>query len=155
LPRSTLLSTLIPIRYSEPIDTIEALDKSEMTLVLAGNTAIHMLVATDPRPAMQRVFKRSIIFPFTGAVPLWATKMCDKLSWGMRHCSYYCFMFFIFRVDAGKGTGVVTQFQKAVDINNYHFAWEHVANLFSSFVLPKHSPLKVLNNFTMAFLGNI
>jgi hypothetical protein len=80
LHRSTLLSTIISIRYSEPIDTIEALDKSEMPFLLPGKTAPHMLVAADPRPAMQRVFKRSIIFPFDGATVLWTTQMCDKLS---------------------------------------------------------------------------
>jgi hypothetical protein len=147
LPRSTLLSTIIPIRYSEPIDTIEALDKSEMPFLLPGKTAPHLLVATDPRPAMQRVFKRSIIFPFAGATVPWTTEMCDKLSWGIRHCTCYCLMFLYFRTAAGKATVIGTNLVKAREINNYHFAKEHVADAFSSFVLPKHSPLKVLHDF--------
>jgi hypothetical protein len=75
LPRSTLLSTLIPIRYEKTIQTIEDLDKSGMPFILPGNTATHMLVAKDPRPAMQRIYKKSIVFPFAGFEPQWVTDM--------------------------------------------------------------------------------
>jgi hypothetical protein len=56
-------------------------------------------------------------------------------------------MFFYFRLAAGKATAIGTQFVKAIEINNYHFAKEHAADAFSSFILPKHSPLKVLHAF--------
>jgi hypothetical protein len=64
MPRSTLLSTLIPIRYEDAVNTIEDLDKSEMPFLITGKTAPHILGATDPRPAMQRIFNRSIIIPY-------------------------------------------------------------------------------------------
>jgi hypothetical protein len=46
-----------------------------MPFIIPGKTAPHMLVATDPRPAMQRIFKRSIIFPFDGTFPAWTGDM--------------------------------------------------------------------------------
>jgi hypothetical protein len=73
--RSTLLSMLIPIRYTKTIETIEDLDKSGLPFIIPGKTAPHMFVATDPRPAMQRIFKRSIVYPFTGTPATWATDM--------------------------------------------------------------------------------
>jgi hypothetical protein len=75
MPRGTLLSTLIPIRYEETINTIEDLDKSQLPFIIPGKTAPHMLVATDPRPAMQQILKRSIIYPFDGKEPAWPGDM--------------------------------------------------------------------------------
>jgi hypothetical protein len=67
------------------------------------------------------------------------------------HGTCYCLMLVIFRVEAGKASALVTQSSKALYINNYHFAREHVGNSFSSFIVPKHSPLKVLHNFKGLF----
>jgi hypothetical protein len=65
------------------------------------------------------------------------------------------FLFIIFRFAAGKATMLATQFDKAIDINSDHFSEEHLADLFSSFILPKHSPLKVLLHNCKGFWGNI
>jgi hypothetical protein len=76
MPRSTLLATLIPIRYEDTINTIDDLDKSQMPFIIPGKTAPHILVATDPRPAMQRIFNRSIIIPYNGTFfAQWALDM--------------------------------------------------------------------------------
>ena len=66
--RSTLLSTLIPIRYEKTLDTIEDLDNSGLGLLIFGGTVLQWLAATDPRPSMRRVIDRSEIVPFNGTV---------------------------------------------------------------------------------------
>jgi hypothetical protein len=55
-------------------------------------------------------------------------------------------VFFIFRIRAGKAAGVSTQYTKATEINTLYFADELAGTAFSSFVLPKHSPIKVMHN---------
>ena len=66
--KSTLLSTLIPIRYEKTLDTIEDLDKSGLGLLIAGGTVLQWLAATDPRLSMRRIIDRSEIVPFNGTV---------------------------------------------------------------------------------------
>ena len=66
--KSTLLSTLIPIRYEKTLDTIGDLDKSGLGLLIAGGTVLQWLAASDPRPPMRRITDRSEIVPFNGTV---------------------------------------------------------------------------------------
>ena len=66
--KSTLLSTLIPIRYEKTLDTIEGLEKSGLGLLIAGGTVLQWLAATDPRPSMGRIIDRSEIYPFNGTI---------------------------------------------------------------------------------------
>ena len=75
---STLLATLVVIEYEKTIDTIDDMDQSGMPFLLPEATAPHKLVATDPRPAMRRIFKRSIMYPLdrgARAAPKWAIDM--------------------------------------------------------------------------------
>ena len=69
--RSTLLSTLVPIRYEETIDTVYDLDKSRLSLLIPKDTAFHELVATDTRPIVRRIYERSTLVPFNGTIPKW------------------------------------------------------------------------------------
>jgi hypothetical protein len=73
--RSILLSTLIPIRYEKPIDTLADLEKSGLPLLLPGKTSVNALVASDPRPIMNRIFNKSIVYPFDGTTPEWVKNM--------------------------------------------------------------------------------
>ena len=66
--KSTLLSTLIPIRYEKTLDTIDDLDKSGLGLLIPGGTALEWLAASDPRPAMRRINARREVVPFNGTV---------------------------------------------------------------------------------------
>ena len=66
--KSTLLSTLISIRYEEQIDTIQDLDRSELPFMIPSGTVLQWLAATDPRPAMQNIFKRHEMVPFDGNI---------------------------------------------------------------------------------------
>ena len=66
--KSTLLSTLIPIRYEQLIDTIDDLDQSGLPFMIPGGTVLVWLAASDPRPAMKRIYERREIVPFSGTV---------------------------------------------------------------------------------------
>ena len=75
---STLLATLVVIEYDETIDTIAQMDKSGLPFLLPEATAPHKLVATDPRPAMRRIFQRSLTYRLdlgARAAPKWAIDM--------------------------------------------------------------------------------
>ena len=64
--KSTLLSTLISIRYDEQIDTMQDMDRSELPFLIPRGTVLQQLAATDPRPAMRNIFKRHELVPYDG-----------------------------------------------------------------------------------------
>ena len=70
--RSTLLSTLVPIRYEDTIDSLHDLNKSRLPLLIPKDTAFHKLVAIDTRPIVKQIFGRSILVPFNGTIAQWA-----------------------------------------------------------------------------------
>ena len=77
--KSTLLSSLIPIRYEATIDTLEDLEKSGQPLLILKSTSYQNLLASDPRDAMKNVYKRSILFPWSlsdpWGIPGWVSAM--------------------------------------------------------------------------------
>ena len=73
---STLLSQLVAIRYENPIDTIDDLDNSGLPLLIPGGTGIENMIANDPKPAVKRIYSRSIIYPLNGSYyPSWVDDM--------------------------------------------------------------------------------
>ena len=69
---STLLSQLVAIRYENPIDTIEDLDNSGLPLLIPGETGLVYLIANDPKPAVRRIYERSITYFYNGSsYPTW------------------------------------------------------------------------------------
>ena len=72
--KSTLLSTLIPIYYENPINTLEDVDNSDLPLLVPRSTVLHRLLATDPRPTVKRIFRKSVLFSFNGTPPAWVYK---------------------------------------------------------------------------------
>ena len=73
--KSTLLSSLIQIRYEIPIDNVNDLAKSGLPALVAGGSPVDKAFATDPREVIQDIFNRSIIFPYNGTVPQFAWNM--------------------------------------------------------------------------------
>ena len=67
--KSNLLSSLIPIRYEETIDTVEDIEHSGLPLLILQSTATHKLIASDPRDTMKQVYNRSILFPWSPSEP--------------------------------------------------------------------------------------
>ena len=73
---STLLSQLVAIKYENPIDTIDDLDKSGLPLLIPGGTGIENMIANDPKPAVKRIYSRSLIHPLNGSYyPSWVDDM--------------------------------------------------------------------------------
>ena len=72
--KSTLLSTLIPIYYENPINTLEDADNSDLPLLVPRSTVLQRLLATDPRPTAKRIFKKSVLFSFNGTPPAWVSE---------------------------------------------------------------------------------
>ena len=77
--KTTLLSSLIPIRYEDTIESLDDLDKSELPLILPQGTALYDHLANDPREMLTRIMKRRITIIKGGAIPLWAFEMYVKL----------------------------------------------------------------------------
>ena len=59
--KKSLLSSLIPIRYEDPIDSITDLDNSNLPLVMGKNDSMHQYFSSDSRPMMRRILNRSIL----------------------------------------------------------------------------------------------
>ena len=64
--KSTLLSTLIPVRYEGTINTLYDLDQSGLPLLLAKSSATHHAIANDPRQIMKRIYNNTIIYVYAG-----------------------------------------------------------------------------------------
>ena len=64
---STLLSQLVAIRYENPIDTLDDMDKSGLPLLIPNGTALDVLLGQDPRPVVQRIYNRSMIVFHNGS----------------------------------------------------------------------------------------
>ena len=73
--RSTLLSILIPIRYEATIKTVNDLNSSGLPLLLPRATAMHFLMASDPRPVVKQIYNKSIVYPYNGTIPSWVVSM--------------------------------------------------------------------------------
>ena len=72
--KSTLLSTLIKIRYEDVIEDIYDMDQSQLPFLLPDATAASLFGA-DNRMVMRRVYDRRILFPFRGFQPQWTFDM--------------------------------------------------------------------------------
>ena len=73
--KKSLLSSLIPIRYEDTIDSINDLDDSNLPLLIWKGSIIHNHFSSDSRPIMKRVFNRSIFFTVENGIPKWAFEM--------------------------------------------------------------------------------
>ena len=73
--KGTLLSTLVPIYYESQINTLEEVDRSGLPVLISKNNVIHWLVETDPRATIKNIWKKRILYPFSGGkVPDWVTQ---------------------------------------------------------------------------------
>lgn len=64
--KSTLLSTLIPIRYESTIDTDIDLEESGLPLTIPLSTAIHAAIESDQRPIRKKIFTESHLYRYEG-----------------------------------------------------------------------------------------
>ena len=73
--KSTLLSSLIKIRYEVTIDSLHDLDKSGLPLLLPEGSDDIDIIRRDPREVMARLYNRIIEFPYQGGIPKWVYEM--------------------------------------------------------------------------------
>ena len=77
--KSTLLSSLIPVRYEATIDTLDDMEQSGRPLLIMRSTTFHKLIVNDPREAMRRAYERSILYQMNPTedwgVPGWIMAM--------------------------------------------------------------------------------
>lgn len=74
--KSTLLSTLIPIRYEDSNDSLDDVHRSGLPLLIPNGTVIHKFLLGDTRRTVQQIYNRSIVYPYEGGnVMDWYTKM--------------------------------------------------------------------------------
>ena len=73
--KTTLLSSLIPIRYEDTIDSINDLDNSLMPLIMMKGSSAFEFFSSTSKPIMKRIFKRSILFSAYGGIPDWTWDM--------------------------------------------------------------------------------
>ena len=136
--KCVLLSTLVPIRFEQTIDTIYDMDKSELPLMIPD--IIHENMKTDSRSVMQRIRNQSLMYTWNGTFPHWVNE---------RHCSKFHLLnkipsFSLFyRVDNGTGVDLHSQAEKALAINDYYFSRDLFGSSFVSFILREGSPLEV------------
>ena len=71
--KSALLPSLVTISYDKTIDTTADLGMAGLPLMISGGTAVHDAIKADERPLMKKIYKSSIVYPYTGKPPpeLW------------------------------------------------------------------------------------
>ena len=82
--KNTLLSSLISIHYEKPMNTLEDIERSGLPVLVTKNNVAHWLMATDPRPTIKSIFKKTTegmyrgrerLYPFPGGkFPDWVTE---------------------------------------------------------------------------------
>ena len=73
--KGTLLSTLVPIYYDNPINTLEDVDRSGLPVLITKNNVVHWLMKTDPRSTINNIWQKRILYPFPGGkFPDWVTQ---------------------------------------------------------------------------------
>ena len=60
--KSTLLTTLVTIRYNKPINTLADLDRSGLPLVIIEGSSYHQAFESDQRDMMKRIYKKSFVW---------------------------------------------------------------------------------------------
>ena len=69
--KSTLLSTLIPIKYSDRINSLEDMDRSGMPLLIPNGTTVHKSMASDKRIIVQQIYNKSVVYQYGGTQERW------------------------------------------------------------------------------------
>ena len=74
--KGTLISALVAKDLEKPIDTVQDLLESGLTLFYPANTGYSRALAEDPREEIQQVLKNHATgFPFFGVPPPWVVDL--------------------------------------------------------------------------------
>ena len=74
---AVLPSFLMSIRYEDTIDTISDQAASDTRLIIIKDHDMEHMIATDPRPSVQKIYNNSITIVYDGSlqVPKWISDM--------------------------------------------------------------------------------
>ena len=64
--KGSLLSSMVTIRYTEPLDNIDQMVKSGLPIYIFGGTSQVWLAKTDPRNSVKKLMERHVVHPFKG-----------------------------------------------------------------------------------------
>ena len=142
--KSTLLSTLVTIRYNKPIDTAADLDRSGLPLVIVDG---HEKLENDQRDIMKRIYSRSILVeasPQTQAKYFAMSVITFILTHSKR--SYFISNF---RISQNLAVFLGSRvYYDAVLTNKVHPSKEpFMMSFYRSFIVPWGSPLQEHNTF--------
>ena len=73
--KSNLRANLVAITYKKPIDSIEDMEESGLPLLFCEGCGYKEGFAIDPRPAMNRLGEKAIMYPYDGRLPDHILKM--------------------------------------------------------------------------------
>ena len=137
--KGALLSSMVTIHYTEPIDTVHQMEKSNLPLYYPGRTFFDWLSRTDPRSWIQ---ERRVEIPFSGGIA------GDEILQRYKHfLPIQIFKSFdaYFSVDRGEAMFYATNAQRASYKNRLHFSKEALAVIYLSHIVTQGSPLLVRN----------
>ena len=66
--KDALLSSLVTLHYTEPLETIDQMVESGLPFYFPGGTVVETLLKTDPREGMMRLSERRVGMPYTGRI---------------------------------------------------------------------------------------
>ena len=66
--KGALLSSLVTIRYTEPLDTVDQMVESGLPFYVLGGTVLEWLSKTDPRDGVKQLNDRRFDMPYNGVV---------------------------------------------------------------------------------------
>ena len=66
--KSTLLSTLVTIRYTKPLNTIDQVVESGLPFYFFNGTALQWAAKTDPRKSVKRLYDRRVVMDYYGNI---------------------------------------------------------------------------------------
>ena len=91
--KSTLLSTLVTIRYEKTIETVFDLDTSRLPLLLTEGTTTAKLMELDQRAVIKRIYSRRIMHPW-GKLEEPLKKCIHLIRYIFHFGSLKCFQFY-------------------------------------------------------------
>ena len=66
--KDALLSSLVTVRYTEPLDTIDQMVESGLPFYVPAGTVLEKLIKTDPREGVIRLNERRVDIPYSGRI---------------------------------------------------------------------------------------
>ena len=128
--------------YKPPINTVEEMLETDMDLAVAADSAPAALLRLDPRPKMQKLHNRQLLYPFLhGRAPGWLWKRQEHKIFEL--ISEPIPQLFS-RMYEERVMLLVGRSDKLINEDKFHLGDEVLFSSHSSPMVPKESPMKVI-----------